>query len=286
MTALADLSDYVNRATGGNSGTPENVFWFKSAQVAGVAVSQWDNGWHYSMWRYDGFPGPGAVPTTVAAPTSATPGAMPFTDPGGGRQKWLMAAGICGPHSGGFSHSLLYDRLLHIGGLDGTVATAQTVGGTLTRHTGGVGNQIWVEIYTAVGTGYRTITASYTNQAGASGRTTQAAPFGGSAGSTPPSNGTNVMNLLPLQAGDTGVQSVQSVTISSSTGTAGNFGVTVAHPIAFLPYSEAGGAIRNLATGGMPGIPAIEAGACIATTLYPGSFGMAPVFGALAFVEA
>jgi hypothetical protein len=180
MAAIADLSDYVNRATGGNSGTPENVFWYKQPYIA-ATIDTWAAGLMYSMWKYDGFPGPGATPTTVAAPTSSTAGAMPFTDPGGGRQKWLMTSSMItvGPNAGGV---FLYDRLLHIGSLDGTVTTAQTVGGSLTRHTGGAGNQIWIEIYTAVGTTNRTITASYTNQSGTSGRTTQAVLFGASAG--------------------------------------------------------------------------------------------------------
>jgi len=281
MAAIADLSDYVNRATGGNSGTPENIFWYKQPYIA-ATIDTWAAGLMYSMWKYDGFPGPGATPTTVAAPTSSTAGAMPFTDPGGGRQKWLMTAGMItvGPNAGGV---FLYDRLLHIGSLDGTVTTAQTVGGSLTRHTGGAGNQIWIEIYTAVGTTNRTITASYTNQSGTSGRTTQAVLFGASAGN--PGNDANLMIQLPLQAGDTGVQAVASVTISATTGTAGNFGVTVASPIAFIPFDDNGGAMRNFATG-MPGLPEIESGACIASAVYAMTTTEAPVYGALGMVEA
>ena len=59
---------------------------------------------------------------------------------------------------------VLYDRLLHIGGLNATTTAAQTVGGSLSRYTGGAGNQIWVEIYTQIGTTATTITANYTNQ--------------------------------------------------------------------------------------------------------------------------
>lgn len=281
MTALTSLSDYVNRATGGNSGTPENTFWFKQPYVANT-VDTWAAGLLYSTWKYDGFPGPGATPTTVVAPTNSSAGAIPFTDPGGGREKWLMSASLA-TVSSSVAHLFLYDRLLTIGSLDGTVTTAQTVGGSLTRHTGGAGNQIWIEIYSAVGTTARTITASYTNQAGTSGRTTQATIFGGSTGTV--GNDDRAMIQLPLQAGDTGVQAVASVTISATTGTAGNFGVTVASPIAFLAFDENGGAVRNFATG-MPGLPEVEAGACLATALFAITTTEVPVFGALGFVEA
>lgn len=281
MTALTSLSDYVNRATGGNSGTPENVFWYKQPYIASV-LDTWAAGLMYSMWKYDGFPGPGATPTTVAAPTNATAGAMPFTDPGGGREKWLMNASMV-TVPGSTAGVFLYDRLLHIGSLDGTVATAQTVGGSITRHTGGAGNQIWVEIYTAIGSTARTITASYTNQAGTASRTTQAVLFGASAGN--PGNDTNLLINLPLQAGDSGVRSVQSVTISATTGTAGNFGVNIAYPIAFVAFDESGGVNRNFATG-MPGLTAVEAGACIASAVFAISTTEAAVYGALGFVEA
>lgn len=282
MTALTSLSDYVNRATGGNSGTPENTFWFKYPYIANT-VDTWAAGLMYSTWKYDGFPGPGATPTTVTAPTNATAGAIPFTDPGGGRQKWLMSAGI-GSSPTDVGYVILYDRLLQIGGLDGTNTGAQTVGGSLTRNTGGAGNQIWIDITTAVGTTARTITASYTNQAGTSGRTTAAVTFGGTAGTV--GNDANLLIPLPLQAGDTGVQAVASVTIGTgSTGTAGNFGVLVVKPIAFLTFEESGSATKNFAVG-MPGVPALESGACIGCAVYANTTTERPVFGALGFVES
>ena len=42
-----------------------------------------------------------------------------------------------------------------------------------------------------------------------------------------------------LQAGDVGVQSVQSVTLGTATGTAGNFGLTIRRPIQHLPMVAA-----------------------------------------------
>jgi hypothetical protein len=281
MTALVDLSDYVNRATGGNSGTPENTFWHKRPYITTVQAT-FTSGYLYSMWKWEGFPGPGATPTSAAVPTNATAGAMPFTDPGGGRQKWLM--GLLVGVRGSAAYLFVYDRLLHNGGLSGTVTTAQTVGGTLTRHTGGVGNQIWIENYNAaVGSTPQTITASYTNQAGTSGRTTQAVTFGG--GSSSGYNDASMMIQLPLQAGDTGVRAVASVTISGSTGNAGNFGVTILSPIAWVSVTDSGGVAKSFAAGST-GLPAIEAGACIATAMYVVGTSEHPIWGAFGFVEA
>jgi hypothetical protein len=39
MAAITDLSDLINRQSGGNSGTPESVFFFKVPRVAGVAAT-------------------------------------------------------------------------------------------------------------------------------------------------------------------------------------------------------------------------------------------------------
>jgi hypothetical protein len=289
MAAIADLSALVNRLTGGNSGTPENIFFFKNTTIAGT-VDTWvaNAGW-YSFWKYDGFPGGGSNPGAAAVPTSATAGALPFTNPGGGRTKWLVQAGVTLGNPANLSVVMMYDRLLHISGLSGTDTGAQTVqsGGSpaLTRNTGGVGNQIWVEIYTQVGTTTgRTITASYTNQSGSSGRTTVAVPFGGTANSS--SNEDNIMIRLPLQSGDTGVQAVASVTISATTGTAGNFGVTVVRPLCYLSSPGVNGRPPEDFTIGPGGIPSIDTDACLAFMGLPLSATEVAWHGMLATVEA
>lgn len=279
MAAILNLSDLVNRMTGGNSGTPENLFVHKIPYIAGT-IDTWATGFLYSCWKYDGIPGPGATPTTVAVPTKALAGALPLTNAGGGREKWLVQACLNASVAADCPMILAYDRLLHIGGLDGTSTSAQTVGGTLTRGTGYVGNMIFVEIYTAVGTTARTITASYTNQANTAGRTTASTVFGGTAGTV--GNDANLMIPLPLQAGDTGVKSVESVTINLSTGTAGNFGVTIARPIF---WATSGGMNTRDFTTGPGGMFLIEADACISFAQFAGSVTEASLVGMLCTVE-
>ncbi len=253
MTAFADLSEYVNRMTGGNSGTPELLAWFKENRVGGAAGVTVAGRWT-SLWRFEGSPSLGATPTTVAAPDNTTDGALKQSDAGGGREKWL---GSCAAYGGVQGGSLvLYDRLLHIGGLSGTVTTAQTVGGTITRNTGGVGNIMFAEINTAIGATARTITASYTDNDGNSGQTSPAVAIGGTGLAE-----VNRMIPIPVAAGDRGVQAVASVTLSATTGTAGNFGIVLARPLLYIPIGAAG---MGQAINFIDSIPKIDAGACLA----------------------
>ena len=249
MTAIADLSAIVNRLSGGNSGTPQHVFSFLSGRIQGAVPTAPVASTMHSLWRYDQSDGAnGAIPGSAGVCNRSTIGALPVNNPGGGRQQWLL--GIEGQLNAQ-AVVILYDRLLHNGGLSGTVTSAQTVGGTLTRYSTNatcVGNQIWVEVYTAIGATATTITASYTNQAGTAGRTTKPTAIGG-AGKLAQST----IIILPLADGDTGVQAVASVTLAATTGTAGSFGVTIAHP---LTIGNCGGAALFFTRDLIAGLPA------------------------------
>lgn len=279
MTAITDLSDLVNRATGGSSGAPENVWFHKTSRVAGAAPTAPTAGRMVSLWRFDGQPAGGATPTTVAVPDNTTAGGLLQTDPAGGRQKWMTHLGACGLAGGTL---VLYDRLLHIGSLDGTVITAQTVGGSLTRYTSGAGNFAFAEVYTTVGATGRTITMSYSNTTPTSGRTSIATTFGG----TGFREDTRAV-LMPLQSGDTGISAVASVTISATTGTAGNFGVTVGHPLAYVPLAATSGGVgwRDFTTG-LPGFPEVLTDACLAFLFLPQTVTVPEFFGSVSFVES
>ena len=74
-----------------------------------------------------------------------------------------------------------------------------------------------------------TVTAKYTNQAGTANQVTQAAAFGAGCESI------RQIIELPLASGDYGVRSVESITLSATSGTAGNVGVTLAKPLAIFP---------------------------------------------------
>lgn len=176
-----------------------------------------------------------ANPPTGAgeALTSATTGAFSsLINASGSNQLYLgEIEAMVGSNSGtGVEFALmLYDRLVHTSGLVTNVTTEQTVNTTaLTRYTDGTGVQAWLEHYTATA-GSGTFTVSYTNQAGTSGRTSTAVTL-----SAPQQHW---FQRIPLQAGDTGVRSVQSVTYSVAHSGAGGCGITLARPLAVFRFS-------------------------------------------------
>jgi hypothetical protein len=281
MAALTDLSDLINRQSGGNGGTPNNLFFHKVPRVAGVAATAPIIGRGCSLWTYDGVPSSGATPGAAAIPTLATAGALPFVAPSGGRDLHLIGASVTPATAGVY---LLYDRLMHCGGLSGGVTTAQTVQGAnpgtppITRNIDGDGNMAWYEIYTVIGTTSTTLTMSYTDQ------------DGNAATSTINCGGTGFREVtraqrIPLAAGDTGIRSIQSVQLTSTTGTAGNFGITLAKPLAWLPVGAAGTAGWRDYTTGLPGIPTIDPDACLALMFLPAAATAPELWGCLATVE-
>lgn len=279
MAALTDLSALLNRATGGNSGTPLYIPVDIQPRVGAAAAAAPVAGRVTSLWQYGRSYNSGsstAIPTSATAPTEATAGALPHTDPGGGRQRWLTGVFASGTQA---CTLILYDRLLHISGLSGTSTSAQTVGGSLTRNTGGVGNEIWVEIYTQIGASSTTITASYTDNAGNSGQTSQATAIG----NTGLREAQRIIPI-PLADGDTGVQAVASVTLAATTGTAGDFGVTIARPILRIPIDGPGCGKMFDMLSDVGALPELVANGCYAlamlastTTGFAGSIAMASV---------
>jgi len=207
-----------------------------------------------SLWTIGDDPIAGATPPTGSgeAPTSATQGAMKITEVGGGADIVVGRALISMATLGSV---ILYDRLVHTSGLSGTVTTAQTVNtAALTRYTSGVGVEIFIEHYTATGASAATLTVNYTNQDDAAKTTSiafYASPLAG------------LMQLVPLAAGDTGAKSVQSVQLSATTGTAGDFGITLIKTITELAPDTAGAG--KVFGPFAVGIPAIQPSACLAT---------------------
>ncbi len=185
----------------------------------------------HSGWKATGVPTAGATPTTAVTCDRTTVGALAVPAPAGSNTWHLMEMWL-GADSG--STISVLDRLAHMGGLSGTSTSAQTVGVSLpARWTDYDTVQVYLEVYTALGSTAVSATISYTNQDGTSGRTGSLPSDGSSY-----ANANMFMGPFTLADGDTGVQSVQSVTLSASTGTAGNFGITLARQLAVVPCSS------------------------------------------------
>jgi hypothetical protein len=171
---------------------------------------------------------------------------------------------------------MLVDRLVHTSTLSGTVTTAQTVGSAaLTRYTTGDDVECWLEWYAATGATTTTASVSYTNQAGVAGRTgTATIPATTVAGQLVP---------VALQAGDSGVRSVQSVTLAASTLTAGNFGVTLLRRLGSAPVNVANGG--QVLDWGATGLPEIVAEACLAWIVLCSATSTGVIFGSVKTAE-
>lgn len=192
---------------------------FRKATLANSAAGQ-----QMSLYRSVGLPAQPAIPGAAAVvsglSTSLTAGIPGIVAPGSPRDTTYIDEVGFWSTSGGMVE--LYDRLIQSGNLNGTLTTAQTVNTPAIPNRNGAAatNVEWaLECYTDLGATGVTATISYTNQAGTAGRTTTVAiPATWRAG--------RLLFILTLQSGDTGIQSIQSVTLSATTGAAGAFGVT------------------------------------------------------------
>jgi hypothetical protein len=286
MSTIVNKSDYLAKMTGGNV---EHLFFHKLGLFAsnGAATAP-VAGFEASLLLYAGIPCEGVAPTTAVIPDNTMLGSFQQTDPGGGRQKWLSCFEVLSKindSSGVASGALcLYDCLLRKGSLDATVTTAQTIQSSgspaLTRYTDGLGNQIWVEITTQIGTVATTITAAYTDENGNS-HTTQAVTFGG----TNYREKTRIIRL-PLAAGDKGVKALASVTVLASTTTAGVFHAMVVHPLAELEVINTAVLSRKTFEQGQPSEVEILTDAALCLSFLARSATIPCLMGALHMVEA
>ena len=212
-------------------------------------------------------PTPATPTTSVALNKDSAQSMGPIPDISTGRLTFL--GGRFNTSALGAGGLILVDLLNVSGGLSGTVTTAQTTNlptAALTRHTTGEGVMAGIVIYTLVGTTATTVTISYTNSAGVSGRTSTATSFGATG-----FREVGILIPIPLQAGDTGVESIESVTVTATTGTAGNFGVCMFKPLAMVSLESATGAmpLDAVSTGCIIGsLAEIDPDACLAISLF------------------
>jgi len=93
----------------------------------------------------------------------------------------------------------------------------------------GVGNELWIEVATAFATGNNwQVQVTYKNQAGTAGRTSVISVAAAAAALT-----LGKMFQMTLQAGDTGIQRIESVIVTngSTAMTAGTFNVLILRPL-------------------------------------------------------
>lgn len=197
-----------------------------------ASISNATAGAYHSLFRATGQPGQGAIPSTAAVCDNTLLGAMQFnqqTSPATSYLAYTEAA--CSNSSVTLE---IHDRLMHMGGLSGTVTTAQTVNVDIDANLStsnldarkGDANfsdvQWWLEWYTDTGATASNATINVTyNDATSGDLTVQAVGGTVRASRMFPLNG-----LIPAAAAGKYIRDVNTITLSASTGTAGSFGVT------------------------------------------------------------
>ncbi len=187
------------------------IAYLKTASRTTIA-----SGW-FSYFDVAGNPGGGTLAGSSTAngvvPTDATAGCPTINAFGGGAKGYLSQIDFGNTVA---CRMRLFDMLFKAGAYAFNAATSlASQPAYSSRIPGGTdynGLQIWFEAVTAF-TGNLSLAVTYTNEAGTTGRTTGTIAFGFA-----PTLGRMVQ--LPLQAGDRGVQKIESVTATvSSVGT-------------------------------------------------------------------
>jgi hypothetical protein len=169
----------------------------------------------HSLFYISGIPGAAAAPTPGLAGAALTTysGQIPFSNPVSGNTHLMSFAA----QSSGAAGSLwLCDRLWHNSGFTITSTSAQTVNSVAwpardrTGTTNGDQVYVGVEVSTATGSGTPTLTLNYTNSAGTAGRT------GTNIVATAATSAIGVFYPIGLAAGDVGVRSIQTFTLSAT----------------------------------------------------------------------
>jgi hypothetical protein len=176
----------------------------------------------FSVFDLAGNPGAGTLAGTNTAagvvPTDATAG-VPIINAFGGSAKGYITGIDYGNTVA--SRLFLYDMLFKAGAYafnaNTTLASQPSYSSRVPGGTDFTGLEIWIEAVTTF-TGNMSIAVTYTNQAGTTGRSTGTIATG-----VAPTVGR--MINLPLQAGDTGVQKIESVVCTVAS--VGTFNVLV-----------------------------------------------------------
>jgi len=248
----------IGRVAGNAAATP----------IASVPISTW-------MYEGDGCQGsaPGSTPATCSRTTQ---GAIRIANATGGRTNYLTGGFIA---STGPGTALLIDRLAHISGLSGATTAEQSFSSSLAlpaRASDGVGVLAAMEIYNQIGATATSFQLKYTNTADTTGRLSPSTAIGGT-------NNRNAQLWRPiaLASGDLGVKSGESVDLVVTTGTAGDFGITLYKVIAMIPLNMPKSFIS-----GAPDLPIIPADSCPELIVTPNGTAVQVIDGLLNVVEA
>ena len=206
-------------------------FLVSKASLANAAAGQ-----YFSLWQSAGLPAAGATPTGAGSgplvPTNTALGAIPIIDKVSPMANYVSEMELSAANA--MTSYEIHDRLAHQGGFVGNVTTGQIaafdfnsllLSANIAERKGDSNFsdiQWWLEWYTATGATASNATINVTFNDSTTGNLTVVA-----VGGTVRAGRMIPLNSL-IAAADQGkyIRGVNSITLSASTGTAGNFGIT------------------------------------------------------------
>ncbi|MFN7453299.1 MAG: hypothetical protein ACK5RO_01435 [Pseudobdellovibrionaceae bacterium] len=253
-----------NKITGGAAYTAGR--WYDTSPLAGTPVA---NAWA------------GTALNWVTCTESTGNGTQIFGLPHGGNvtpdtKHVLNGSAITAVATGVPAQLMLVDMQGYYPGISMNVATAQTLIGTPTlRYASGAGVRAYLAITATSGATAHNLSMSYTNQAGTAGRTMPVTVSCTASAIVPhiTHSGTAANNygpFLPVANGDTGIQSVQTVTLSAASG-AGTAALVLARPLLTIPLTTAAVASERDFLNQIPSLPRVQDGACLTWLYFAGA---------------
>jgi hypothetical protein len=179
------------------------------------------------------------VTVTGGTTPSLASGLLNFLDPIAPAQGYFVYGEIL-PQVASLGELILCDLLAYYPGISGANAALQPLVGAASvlpaRLASGLGVHLLIDVTTTLGAGAATVVVGYTNRNGTAGQLTQTTTMIPSSvvGRVPTSR-----FLMPLQAGDDGVQSAQSFDLSASMA-GGVMSLALIKPLVSIPIGTLG----------------------------------------------
>ncbi len=223
-----------------------------------------------SLWRATGQPAQGAIPTTAAVCTNATTGGVQFTQQTAPATSYI--AQMTALASSSAMSWEIHDRLAHMGGLSLALTTSQAVdldldliGVSADRigdpNFGDV--QCWLEVYADGGATASNATINVTFDDNTDANVSVQAV----GGTIRAGHCFSVGALRTTAQQGKNIKRINTVILSASTGTAGNFGFTFTRPRAYIPTLLAN--LSQPYDWAALGLPVIPNGSCLQFMVIP-----------------
>lgn len=251
----------ITSADGWFAATKQATMIRKTSAAVSVAATP------FSLWAEAGSPGAGVLAvgntTTGIVPTDATIGSPIVNAYGVGTTGYLSNAAYRNSVASG---CILYDRLFHVGSVSLLALATTTLASQpsyAARCPGGsyAGLEIWLEINAAVSATATTVAVTYTNAVGVAGRTTGAVSVNAFT--------TKRIVFMPLQAGDAGVQKIDTIVVGGVVATTGTVNVIVARTLGVFDVRIANG--LDAQAWDLLGGPVVYETSCFALACIPDS---------------